>query len=412
VLARPESRVTTERKYRWFLVFALAAMVNVSYGAVFYSFGVLLGEGAAAGEFSRTVLSSALGLGIMVSGALALLVGTVCDVFGPRRVFLVGAVLGGLGLAVFSRSTEEWQLISAWVLLLGPAMACAFYEPAYVAIDQWFDGPQGKPLGTLTLVAGLSVTFFLPLTQWLVERMGWRDATLVLGVVMLTVVGTLALLVVRDRPREEARLEKLDLRTTCTSMMVAIRHADRTFWLISAAFFLGLVATFAMLFHQVAYLQDLGFSANRVAMAIGLIGVVSLPARFLLPVLGDRVRPPLLISAVFGILAVSGLLLVEAAEWWRVHLYVGLFGVAFGAVLPMRAVIMAQHFSGPAYGRLMGAQQTMLALAIAGGPFLTGVLRDATGSYVAPWMAAVVMFVAAIPPILAVKGKTDNARSS
>src|SRR4051812_7045284 len=178
-------------------------MVNVSYGAIFYSFGVLLGEGAAADEFSRTVLSSALGLGIMVSGALALLVGTVCDVFGSRRVFLAGAVLGGLGLAVFSRSTEEWQVISAWVLLLGPAMACAFYEPAYVTIDQWFDGPQGKPLGALTPVAGLSVTFFLPLTQWLVERMGWRDATLVLGVVMLTVVGTLALLVVRDRPREE-----------------------------------------------------------------------------------------------------------------------------------------------------------------------------------------------------------------
>lgn len=195
--------------YRWLLVVALAVMVNVSYGAIFYAFSVLLGEGAAAGEFSRTVLSVSLGLGIVVSGALALVVGTVCDLVGVRWVFLAGGVLGFAGLAAFSRAEEEWQVIAAWALLLGPAMACSFYEPAYVAIDRWFEGPQGRPLGVLTVVAGLSVTVFLPLSQWLVERVGWREATLTLGVVVLAVIGALSLFVVRDRPREEARAEGL-----------------------------------------------------------------------------------------------------------------------------------------------------------------------------------------------------------
>src|SRR5688500_16656754 len=126
-----------EGRYRWLLVVALAVMVNVSYGTIFYAFSVQLGEGAAAGEFSRTVLSVSLGLGVAVSGALALVVGTVCDLVGARWVFLTGAVLGFGGLAAFSQATEEWQVIVAWALLLGPAMACSFYEPAYVAIDQW-----------------------------------------------------------------------------------------------------------------------------------------------------------------------------------------------------------------------------------------------------------------------------------
>jgi hypothetical protein len=73
-------------------------------------------------------------------------------------VFLAGAVLGSAGLAAFSRATEEWQVVAAWTLLLGPAMACTFYEPAYVGIDQWFGGRQGRPLGVLTVVAGLSAT--------------------------------------------------------------------------------------------------------------------------------------------------------------------------------------------------------------------------------------------------------------
>jgi C4-dicarboxylate transporter len=79
--------------YRWLLVIALATIVNVGYGAIFYAFSVLLGEDAAAREFSRTALSTSLGMGVVVSGALALLVGTLCDVMGPfRGVASVGEV--------------------------------------------------------------------------------------------------------------------------------------------------------------------------------------------------------------------------------------------------------------------------------------------------------------------------------
>lgn len=385
--------------YRWALVVALALIVNASYGAIFYSFSVLLGEGAAAGEFSRTLLSASLGLGVVVSGLLAPLVGTVCDLYGPRRVILAGAVFGGAGLALFSRTTEGWQVLAVWALLLGPAMAGTFYEPAYVAIDQWFGGLQGRALGVLTLVAGLSVTIFLPLSQWLVQALGWRGATLWLGGIMFAVVAALALLVVRDRPRPQAKREGAGGAYRAAAR--SLGAADRRFWLVTTAFFLSLAATFAMLFHQVAYLQDLGFPAGQVAAAAGVVGIVSLPARFAVPALGDRFSPPVLTSAVFVVLAASGVALIGASEWWRVAIYITLFGTAFGAVLPMRAVMMSRYFGGPLYGRLMGLQQMLLALAIAGGPALAGLLRDATGDYAPAWISASVLLVAAIPVMLA-----------
>ena len=385
--------------YRWVLVVALALIVNASYGAIFYSFSVLLGEGAAAGEFSRALLSAALGLGVIVSGLLAPLVGTVCDLYGPRRVILVGAVLGAAGLALFSRAVEGWQVFAVWALLLGPAMAGTFYEPAYVAIDQWFGELQGRALGVLTLVAGLSVTIFLPLSQRLVETLGWRGATLWLGGIMLAVAVLLALFVVRDKPRPEAAKEGPGGAYRAAAR--SLGATDRRFWLVTASFFLALAATFAMLFHQVAYLQDLGFSAGRVAAAAGVVGIVSLPARYVVPALGDRVSPPLLVSVVFAVLAVSGMALIGAGEWWRVAIYIALFGTAFGAVLPMRAVVMSRYFGGPLYGRLMGLQQMILALALAGGPALAGLLRDATGSYSATWISASVLFAAAVPVMLA-----------
>jgi MFS family permease len=389
--------------YAWILVVALAAMVNVGYGTIFYSFGVLLGGGAAASEFGRALLSASLGLGVVVSGALAPLVGAFCDLRGPRWVYFVGAVLGCLGLAAFSRATEGWQVLLVWALLLGPAMACAFYEPAYVGIGQWFGERQGKPLGLLTLLAGLSVTIFLPLSQWLVGLLGWRGAVLVLGFIMIGVVGPLSLLVVRDRLRATAGDRRLDPRGAYAEMLAGLRHADRTFWLVTAAFFLGLAATFGMLFHQVAYLQDLGFPPAGVAAAVGISGLASLPARFLLPALGDRVGPTLLVAAVFTTLAASALAVFGASSWWRVWLYVAMFGAAFGAVLPMRAVVMSRHFAGALYGRLMGLQYAVLALAIAGGPALAGVLRGLTGSYTIPWLGAAATLVLAAVPILLAK---------
>jgi MFS family permease len=102
------------------------------------------------------------------------------------------------------------------------------------------------------------------------------------------------------------------------------------------------------------------------------------------------------------VLAVSGIALIGAEGWWRVALYIALFGTAFGAVLPMRAVVMSRYFGGPLYGRLMGVQQMILALSLAGGPALAGLLRDTTGGYGLVWIFAAVLFVAATPVMLAV----------
>ena len=391
-------------------MFVLAAITNVGYGTIFYSFSILLGEDAAVEEFDRTLLSGALGLGVVVSGALAPIVGTLCDVTGSRRVFFAGAVLGSAGLAAFSKATEGWQVIAAWVLLVGPAMACTFYEPAYVTIDQWFAGRStGTAIGVLTLVGGLSATIFIPLTQSLVENLGWRDAMLILAAVLLAIVGALALVFLKDRPREEARQETLDLKGTYGALATGLRHTNRAFWLVSISYFLGFVAVFAVLFHQVAYLQELGLPAGTAALAAGLVGFVGLPGRLFFPMLGDRVRPSFLIAAIFLMVALSVLFLPGAEERWQLYLYVGLFGLSFGAVLPMRAVIMGHHFGGPLYGRLMGLQFALLGLATAGGPFAAGALRDALGSYALLPPAVIVMLLLAIPAILIAEreGRTE-----
>jgi hypothetical protein len=84
-------------------VLVLATIANVAYGTIFYAFSVLLGENATAGEFDRALLNDALRLGVIVSSALAPIVGTLCHVAGSRWVFFTGALLGRQDLRPFGR---------------------------------------------------------------------------------------------------------------------------------------------------------------------------------------------------------------------------------------------------------------------------------------------------------------------
>jgi cyanate permease len=151
----------------------------------------------------------------------------------------------------------------------------------------------------------------------------------------------------------------------------------------------------------VAYLRELGLSAETAALAAGLAGLVGLPGGFLFPILGERVRPSLVVAAIFLMLVLAGALLPGAEERWRLYLYVRLSGICFGTILPIRAVIMGRHFGGPLYGRLMGLQFTLLSLAIAGGPLAAGVLRDLQKSYALLPPMAIALLLLATPTILA-----------
>ena len=51
----PSKPTREEGRYRWVVVFALAAIANVGYGTTYYAFSVLLGQDAAGGEFGRAL---------------------------------------------------------------------------------------------------------------------------------------------------------------------------------------------------------------------------------------------------------------------------------------------------------------------------------------------------------------------
>lgn len=353
---------------------ALSTTVAVAFGTLLYAFSVLVTEQAAGGEFSTGLLGTAYGGTVLVGGGLAFAVGRVVDARGVRLVMGAGAVAGGAGLAALASATAAWQVLAAAWLLIGPAGALTFYEPAFVAVDQWFEPwERGRAIGILTVVGGLAGPIFLPVTATLVDALGWRAATFSLaGVLAATGLLTAAFLLPSHRGSEAPAADGTSRRDL---------RRDRRFAVYTASVLLLYGAFQTVLFHRIALFEAAGFGVALVSFWAGITGWLSFPGRYAGPILGSGDNGARWNAVATALLALTLIPMLDPGNATAMIVHFVAFGLVFGAALPMRAAVMARWYSGPGFGRIMGVQWTLAAVAGAAGPSLAGVARDATGTY-------------------------------
>ena len=120
-----------------------------------------------------------------------------------------------------------------------------------------------------------------------------------------------------------------------------------------------------------------------------------LPGRFVLPMLSNRAPPTTLLAGVIGVIAVSAALMIGGASHGQMVLSFALFGLVFGAALPLRAIVMGEWTATDVFGAVMGVQAALIALGRAGVPVLTGALHDFDDSYTTAMLLLTVLLVVA-----------------
>jgi len=382
---------------RWLQVFAAAMFINTSYGTLSYAFSVLVTGSGPGGEFGAGTISLGFGIALLVSGVAGIFAGTIADVLGTRRLMAGGALVGCLGLALLGAVQTSWQLILVMSVVLGPAMAATFYEPVYVLMNRWFTADERpRAYGVLTLLSGFSITIYTPLTRWLVSEYGWRQAVVVLGII-LAIVGTLVPASLHEPMEGRGQDPRLTPTRFLSEARDGLHHATRLFWLFTLAFFVSGIAISGYSFHMISQLETRGFDESSVAAAIGITGIVSLPARLLLPMLSGRVSSVGLLAWCLALLGVAAAIASLAGEWWQVWVYIAVYGAVFGAVYPLRALVTSERFAGPYFGRIIGLQSLFLAGARALGPITIGLIGTSQSAYELGFrLSAVVLVLAAV----------------
>jgi MFS family permease len=353
----------------WAALVGLSLDQLVAWGALYYSYGVLVVPIARDLGVPTSTVAAAFSGSLLVSSLLARRVGQLMDRSGARPVLLYGAVLGPLalgGLAALHRGPALLLLFAG----LGVAQALSLHEPAFRAIVEWFPVPRqrARALLVLTSVAGFASTAFLPLTALLLDAFGWRIAVLVLAAIAAVVTLPIRLWLPRTPPRarDHEPLPSIVGRTTCAR-------------LLGAGFALQAFAATGATVCLVWQLVERGETLEVAAALAGLAGAAQVPGRLLLSplsnVLSTAIRLPSLLvvqaCALVGVAVLTGPALVVA---------VMTFGAAAGAMTLERAAVVIEWFGRESFGAANGQLASSSLFARAGAPFAVELLHG-TFSY-------------------------------
>jgi MFS family permease len=150
------------------------------------------------------------------------------------------------------------------------------------------------------------------------------------------------------------------------------------------------VASQTLHVHQVAYLVDHGVAALAAASVVGVVGFASIVGKTGGGWLSDKVEREvvyvtgisLLVASAFALLALRG------SSAWPAYGYAVLLGVGYSVTAAITPVLVADRFSGPHYGAIVGVGLMGTAAGSALGPWMAGRLYDTHGSYTLPFLIA------------------------
>ncbi|GAA3112015.1 MFS transporter [Streptosporangium carneum] len=362
-----------ERPRPWGIVGALAMTSVTGYGIMFYSFAVFLDpmrRDLRAGSAETTV---ALTVAILVSACAAPVVGRLLDRYGGRALMTTGSVLGTAAVFCWSKVTSLAGLYAVFSVI-GLAMACSLYESAFAVIVTWFDEGRRRATAILvvTVVGGLASTVFLPFSGILTERYGWRDALVVLTVVLGALTIPAHLLAVRRGPGVAAAGPPRG------AVSQALR--GRSFWLMTLTFVSHNGAVYTLGVHLVACLTALGHTRTFATVTAGLLGVLSVTGRLTTTGLQRRVSPTAIACAMFTVQAAGAALLPWLGRSAAgAVICVLLFGIGYGVGTITRPVLIAQHFARESYGSVAGAIALPVTFSTAVGPLAAAALAQLSG---------------------------------
>ena len=357
--------------YGWIVVAASALIVCIGMGALF-SLGVFLKPMADSMGWSRGAISSvallnwiAMGLGSFIWGALS-------DRIGTRGVAVAGGLLLGLGLVLSSQVQALWQLYVTFGFLVGFAVG-AFYAPLTSTATKWFTARRGLAVALVSSGIGVGILAIAPLARALTSVWDWRVALLVIGDLAWLVVVPVALLI-REQPGDVGAGAMGGVDRPGREYSPREVLATPQFWAIAVTHFACCAAHSGPIFHMVTHATDQGIGAMAAATALGVSGMASIVGRVGGGLLADRVgiKPTLVAGlALQAAMVVLYLVVRDVGLFYALSIA---FGVAYGGVMPLYALVTREYFGE----RVMGAAY--------GGVFLVSTLGMGIGSYAGGWL--------------------------
>jgi MFS family permease len=366
---KPQRVLGAAPLYHGWVIVALTFLANLTATSIRSAPSVLIHPLEAEFGWSRTAISSAASLNLLLLGLFAPVGGWLIDRVGPRRVILgsLAATAVGVTGAIFIQ--QLWQLIFLWGIFLGIATAVTPSLGPSVA-SRWFVRKRGLALGILTNANAAGQVVFLPLLMAIVVHGGWRSALMVIVVPSVALLPAI-LLWMRDDPKDiglepygageqsvsrqsRSAFARRDLKPIAFSSTGEVFRSP-SFWLLSGSFFVcgfttnGLIGT-----HLIPHAIERGIPQVTAAWAVGIMGGASFIGTTFAGWLTDRIDARKVLAVCYVLRAASLFILPYVVEASGLFAFAVIYGLDWYATGPATTAILAQHYGQGKVGTLFG----------------------------------------------------------
>jgi len=353
-------------------------------GAGIYSFGLFVTPLIT--EFGLSMKQIFSGLEVFyVSMALwAAIVGRTFNKVSPKTYSILGALAFALGFILISKTTNPIAMLAIVFFLIGFGFTACGPFICNALTTNWFYRLRGRTLGIAAVATSAGGFIMVPIFEKLMSQIGWRSATMTIGIAIAVVASLIAIFIIVAKPEDVGQFPD-----GATEPVVEIPVAsnprqflkDRNFWIIAIACGLLLGSDQALMSSLIRYGEERGFSREDAALLVSIVAISAVAGKLLIGWLVEKYDKRVL----FALVCLSNIIFLSAAiiapPYLTMLAVAGVVGMAIGGIYPVWTSITADSFGREHFAEAIGLMNLVTVLFAIASIRLQSTTHDMTGSF-------------------------------
>ncbi|MDP2718809.1 MAG: MFS transporter [Dehalococcoidia bacterium] len=394
--------------YGWINVAILFTLALFIWGP-HYSYGVFFKPLASEFSWSRTEVSAAMTINLMVGGLLGFFAGTLSDRYGAKKVMYGSALFIGAGYLLLTQLGSLWQLYLWFGLIVGIGTSTAYIVPA-ATVSRWFVAKRGLGLSITLMGMGLAQVLPPPAIATAIGWYGWRSTYLIIAVTLTVLIFTLASFLKNspedygmqpDGVRKAQDFKPSGSKVTLEGFTIKESIRLPAFWLLLLLWLLLALPVFVALVHVVPMATDAGIDPVSAATIISFMGLAGIAGRLVFGYSCDRWGCRAIGTTCFILFTMSMIGLAFARTLPVFYVTAIFFGATYTGADTALVKMVGDFFGRRYVGGLMGLLALGWRIGASSGALIGGLAYDITGRYQSSFaigassgvIAAILMFI-------------------
>jgi MFS family permease len=384
-------------KFRFYVLTASLTLIFIGSGSL-YLIAVTMKDLAREFGWPREVPSLAFSLQFIGGGIGGIMMGWLLDRVGAKVLPLIAATAIATGSILTTVVTEKIELYGIYLLLFGFLGQGSLYAPLMANISKWYERRRGMVVGIVASGQSLSGIVWPPIFGYAITEVGWQYGFVGYGIIAAVVMLPMCLIMAKTPPSHETlqQAEALDgtdskgrPRRGARKSEIPLTYKGLQIALCCAI--VGCCISMSLpLAHLVAHASDKGLPLTDAVTVLSVTLMAAFVARcVIVGLLSDNIGGLWALFCFSALQAAMLFLLTVADSVWMLYV-VGIgFGLGYGGIFPVYAVIIREYMPPQEAGRRTGVVFLFGALAMGFGSWMGGALFDSTGSYTTPFLIGV-----------------------